>query len=152
MYSNSQIIKFTFKLTALFSIVFISSCSWYTEWWYYDCQCTVNVTFINRLNEEVLIRDKNFAKGVIPFFIESDDTMHFSRSFDYQYHNMWGVGEDEINEMSLCFQAFTAGESNTFNQLYMEKKIVPVFDSLLITNSDPEFIGIFNDTVYIGGQ
>lgn len=143
-----QLSKQLLSSLSILAVVLICSCNWYYEWWYYDCELTIHVTFINSLDHEVLIRDHNLSSGVLPFFIQPNDTEQLSRSFTYMYHTMYGIGEDEIKEMSFKFEASVAGETGNFNKYWASKTVTPRFDTLL-SNADPDYIGVYNDTFFI---
>jgi len=49
-------------LLILPAMLFRCGCTYYFDY-------TYSVCFINNLNEEVLIKDEGFSRGVIPFFV-----------------------------------------------------------------------------------
>jgi hypothetical protein len=117
----------------------------------FRCMCeqqlTVRTTFINTIGEDVLVRDTNFSRGIIPFFLHPKDTFTLSRTLIWQTESFNYLAPEEQNALSVLYNVYIAGRSNKFDSLYSSKLVEPFIDST--THLYPEDNAVYTDTFRI---
>ncbi|NLD25884.1 MAG: hypothetical protein GX661_00835 [Acholeplasmataceae bacterium] len=110
-----------------------------------DYEFSMITVFINELEEEVLIRDKNFSRGIVPFFLAPNDTFSLVHKIEW-YGESGFAGPEEINASSIVYEAYIAGPDNDFKTLRSSKLVAPVPED---TNRSIEANTVFIDTFRI---
>lgn len=109
---------------------------------------TVRTTFINNLQEDVLIKDENFSRGVVPFFLSPADSFNLSRTDEWEAYGEAPLAPGIRNKVSVSYSAFIAGNLGKFDKFHSAKLIEPWLDSTV--QLDPKHNATYHDTFRVG--